>query len=71
MILKTNNRVISIYSTNKIKNICSKSDKINVRFYILFHKNYMVLLFACAYRLGTEYAALTNCKGRRFISRKA
>ena len=49
--------------------MCSVRDKINVRFYIFLHKNLVYLLFACAYRLGTEYAALTNCKGRRFISK--
>ncbi len=34
--------------------------KINVKFYILLHKNFIDLLFACAYRLGTEYAAVRN-----------
>ena len=33
---------------------CSIRDKINMKFYIILHKNYIVLLFACAYRRGGD-----------------
>jgi len=36
--------------------------------YIFFGKCFIVFVFACAYRPGTECAALPNCNGRRFSS---
>ena len=34
---------------------------------VLSSKNIVLLLFACAYRLRTEYAALTICLRRHFL----